>query len=463
MDPRIADTNARYQGLPPRLLMENAGRGIADYIKNNLSGRSVAIVCGTGNNGGDGFVIARHLEGSHHVDVMMPQDPSRIRTSESRENFRLLSMCDVNLIRSYHAPKDWAYDVIVDAMLGTGVRGDVREPYLSYIKKINGLDIFTLSVDTRSGQGTSECVRPNLVISLNEAKTDKAIVLPIGIPEPMKRICGPGNVKFLNRRPKSAHKGQGGTMAVIGGSEIYHGAPLYSAIAGSKICDLVYLLCPGGLSPVLRGMSPDFIVEGTKGGNIGSDILEHPRLGNVDSILCGVGAGRSEETANSLLGIYEKNGETPIVIDADGLFALRGHTEVLKGNMCLTPHANEFESIFGELPEDFGSRKRAVERAASENDCVIMLKGKSDIISCKYGTWENHTGNEGMTTGGTGDVLAGCTAAFASKNGLFESALASTFVVGTAGDMAYEKSNVFFSATDVLDMLPAALKFCIDY
>ncbi|MBN1786382.1 MAG: NAD(P)H-hydrate dehydratase, partial [Candidatus Methanofastidiosa archaeon] len=363
------------------------------------------------------------------------------------------------VIRSYSPPDDWNYDLIVDAILGTGIVGKVREPYLSYINRMNEAESSRLSVDIESGHGTDTKVNSDVVISLHESKQEGALVLPIGIPDQLTRLCGPGNVKFLERRPVTAHKGGGGSMAVIGGSEKYHGAPIYSSIAGSTICDLVYVICPKKVSGAIRCASPDIIVEETSSDRLDGSILDHPRIHEVDCILCGVGAGRSNATLDAFREFYQIC-KTPLIIDADGLHALKGHLDLLKSNMCITPHAREFASLFGELPADHAERKDVVGSLALEYDCTILLKGKIDIISSKGHTWENMTGNEGMTTGGTGDVLAGCTAAFAAKNPLFESALASSFVVGLAGDMVYANDDLFYTASDVLGMLPDALSFC---
>jgi len=459
MDPRIADTNARYYGLPSRLLMENAGRGIADHIKKRYNVDSICIICGTGNNGGDGFVIARHLEDFCNVDVIIPFDPSKVRTPESKENFKVLSKCNVNVIQSYNPPDEWEYGLIVDAMLGTGLRGDVRDPYLSYINAINELEIPILSVDVPSGTGTQAEVKYDEVISLNEKKHDDAIVFPIGIPEKMKSFCGPGNVKFLNKRPKNAHKGNGGTVAVIGGSDKYHGAPLYASKAAAIICDLVYVVCPNSVSGAIRCAGPDVIVEEVNSDNIDDSILDLSRLDTVDSILCGVGVGRESKTVKALRRLYA-DCKKPLIIDADGLYPLRENLDLLNENICITPHANEFALLFGELPADHEGRKQRVEEMASEYGCVILLKGETDMVSFKGMTWENHTGNKGMTTGGTGDILAGTTAAFASKNRLLESALASAFAVGLAGDMVYANRGVYFTASEVVEMLPESLNFC---
>ncbi|MHC1598172.1 MAG: NAD(P)H-hydrate dehydratase [Candidatus Methanofastidiosia archaeon] len=462
MDFRIIDTNARYFGLSPIVLMENAGRGIADHIRNNIDGKKIAIVCGTGNNGGDGFVIARHLENDFDIDVLLVQAPQKIRTKEAMQNFKVLSHCNVNVISSCYPPKHWNYDLIIDAMLGTGASGVVREPYASFIKSINNADVPAISIDVPSGYRTDLELQADATISLHEKKIENATTLPIGIPHQLTKQCGPGNVKFLHRRNKDAHKRQGGVVAIVGGSETYHGAPAYAGITAAKICDLVYVLCPLRVGDALRSLSPDLIIESQIGPDITMHLAKSPLLSSVDSILCGVGAGRSIETVDALLHIYER-ATAPLVIDADGLFALKGHLDLLDKNVCITPHAKEYERLFGPLPGTLNERKKHVKSIAEKYGCTIVLKGMVDIISNGDESWQNITGNEGMATGGTGDALAGCIAAFATTNPLLESALAATFAVGLSGDALYAQKKTFFTARDVVEMLPDVLAFCHGY
>ncbi|MHC1605488.1 MAG: NAD(P)H-hydrate epimerase, partial [Candidatus Methanofastidiosia archaeon] len=290
MDYRIVDTNARYFGLPSRILMENAGKGIADFIKSNFDKKSIAIICGTGNNGGDGFVVARHLEKKYKIDVIVVGDPEKIKTKEAHDNYKLLSHCNVRVQNAY-CPDDintWKYDLIIDAMLGTGIMGNVREPYASYIKKINSLNIPIISIDLPSGYKTDLSVKADKVVSLHTEKTENAYVLSIGIPHLFNCLCGPGNVKYLSKRATDAHKGQGGVLAIVGGSYTYHGAPAYASLAASKICDLVYVICPEKIGESLRTMGPDLIVEPQKGENLSPLFLDNPVLSSAHAILCGI-------------------------------------------------------------------------------------------------------------------------------------------------------------------------------
>ncbi len=458
MDFGVIDANARYYGLPPRVLMENAGAAIARHVIDRYRPASVAILCGTGNNGGDGFVIARHLDDDAAVHVVLSKDPSFIRTDEARANYDLLRYCRASVEVASGTPALGGVDLVIDALLGTGGKGAVREPYRSLIAAANAAGCPILSVDVPSGAGTDLAVAAAETISLHEQKHEGAGVRPIGIPWGLRRLCGPGNVRFLNARGRDARKRDGGTLRIIGGSSLYHGAPAFAGCAAAKIVDLVHMACPASAATALRTISPDLIIEECGSGHLGQEILA-PGRPEADCTLCGVGAGRDPETVDALCALFERN-RGKLVIDADGLYALAGSLETLRGDTCLTPHRGEYERLFGELPSDTGKRAESVEQTAREHGCTILLKGRTDIISNGRETWRNTTGNEGMTTGGTGDVLAGTVAAFGCTNTLFESALAGAFAVGRAGDVAYAHAATYFTAGDVVRELPGVLAYC---
>ncbi len=458
MDFGVIDANARYYGLPPRVLMENAGAAIARHVLGRYRPASVAILCGTGNNGGDGFVIARHLDDDAAVHVFLAKDPSLIRTEEARANYGLLRYCKAPVGVAAGAPALAGYDLVIDALLGTGGKGTVREPYRSLIAAANAAGCPILSVDVPSGAGTGHAVDAAETISLHEKKHDGAGVRPIGIPSGMRRLCGPGNVLFLHARGTGARKRDGGTLRIIGGSSTYHGAPAFAGCAAANIVDLVHMACPATAAAALRTISPDFIIEECGSTHVGHEILTACAQ-KADCTLCGVGAGRRPETVDALCALFERN-RGKMVIDADGLYALAGRLDTLRGDICLTPHRGEYERLFGAPPKDMGTLRESVGQAAREHGCTILLKGKTDIISNGTETWQNTTGNEGMATGGTGDVLAGTVAAFGCTNTLFESALAGAFAVGRAGDVAYARAATYFTAGDVVRELPGVLAYC---
>lgn len=454
----VIDANARYYGLPPRVLMENAGAALAGHVRETYAPSRVAILCGTGNNGGDGFVMARHLDPTTKVHVILARDPSFIRTEEARANYELLKFCNAS-VSVWDGTESLAdYDLVIDALLGTGGRGEVREPYSSMLRAANAAEPPIMSVDVPSGAGTGLQAEAIETISLHDQKHPGAGVRPIGVPIGLTTLCGPGNVSFLEKRPKTARKRDGGTLRIIGGSASYHGAPAFAGIAAAAIVDLVHMACPKAVATALRTISPDLIMEECGESHLGREILGLARP-VADCTLCGVGAGRNPETVEALLSLYERH-EGKLVIDADGLYALIGRTDLLQGSVCITPHRGEYERLFGTLPPEERSVEASVEKAAQETGCTILLKGKTDIISNGQETWRNTTGNEGMTTGGTGDVLAGTVAAMSCTNPLFESALAAAFAVGRAGDAAYAKKATYYTAGDVASELPGVLAFC---
>jgi len=459
MDYRIADANAAAFGLPTRMLMESAGKSIAERVAATRSPRTIAVLCGTGNNGGDGFVAARYLESLADVTVILARDPAFIRTPEARDAFRLLSYCDVTIADGSSPPDLSSYDLVIDALLGTGVSGTPRGPYARLIAAANASGAPVLAVDIPSGYGTDCAVDAEEVVSLHVPKVPGALVASIGIPSLMQRRCGPGNVRFLARRPLIAHKRQGGVVAVVGGSTRYHGAPALAGRAAAPVVDLVHMVCPRAAAGSLRAASPDLIIEEAGDGHLDRTLLDAHAVGRADCILCGVGAGRHPETVDALLALMERAGR-PLVVDADGLYALRGRTDLCRPTMCLTPHRGEYEALFGPLPEGVRARCDAVEKAALDAGCTILLKGVTDIVSDGVQTWTNTTGNEGMATGGTGDVLAGLCAAFACMNGPLPSACAAAYAAGRAGDAVHASLETFFTADDVVRALPAVLAAC---
>jgi NAD(P)H-hydrate epimerase len=393
------------------------------------------------------------------VDVILAKDPSFIRTEEARANYELLAYCRCTTRVAGTDADLVGYDLVIDALLGTGGRGTVREPYRSLISAANAAKCPVLSVDVPSGAGTDLQISAGEVVSLHERKHRDATVFSIGIPSGMRRLCGPGNVRSLARRSKDAHKRDGGTLRIIGGSAAYHGAPAFAGLAAAKVVDLVHMACPASAAAALRTISPDLIIEQCGATHLGTEVLALNRP-VADCTLCGVGAGRDPETVAALLALYERN-SGKLVIDADGLYALAGSIDSLHGDVCLTPHRGEYERLFGPLPENTAKAMETVEQAALEHGCTILLKGRVDIISNGGETWRNTTGNEGMATGGTGDVLAGTVAAFGCTNDLFDSALAGAFAVGRAGDVAYARDMTFFTAGDVVKELPGVLAFCL--
>ena len=447
----ILDCNSRYYGMDAIQLMENAGRNAAEEIgKRYGRDNSIGIFCGPGNNGGDGFVAARFLSQSNEVTVYVVGTPQHIRTEDARKNWHILQHTHVKkvMIRDTVDLSIPDHDIIVDALLGTGLSGELREPYKTLVKTLNSLPGAKVSVDVPTGYTTSVSFHADVTVSMHYPKTDDCTTVTIGVPAAFESLVGPGDVKFLKKRRKDSHKGDNGRILIVGGSREYHGAPIYAGLAASKVVDLVIVACPASAAPVIKEATPDFIVH-----PLSSDYLAVKDVPTVvelasacDVVLLGPGLGMQKETQKACCEVLSHIERA--VIDADGLKALKGNLHLLSPNTILTPHKGEFAMLFGSIEE------------AAKTRCTIIQKGACDTISNGVKTKYNYTGNAGMTTGGTGDILAGLAAGFAACNDIFQAACAAAFVNGLAGDICFDRYKFHYTASDVVTTLQEALSWC---
>jgi hydroxyethylthiazole kinase-like uncharacterized protein yjeF len=449
----ILDCNSRYYGMDAIQLMENAGRSAAEEIEKRYGrDNNIGFFCGPGNNGGDGFVAARFLSQYNEVTVYVIGTPQHIRTEDARKNWHILEHTPVKkvMIRDTTDMLIPDYDIIVDALLGTGLSGELREPYKTLVKTLNSLSGAKVSVDVPTGYKTSVSFHADVTVSMHYPKTDDCTTVTIGVPAAFESLVGPGDVKFLNKRRKDSHKGDNGRILIVGGSREYHGAPIYAGLAASKVVDLVVVACPASAAHVIKEATPDFIVHPLSSDYLAvKDVPTIVELASAcDAVLLGPGLGMQKETQKACCEVLSHIERA--VIDADGLKALKGNPHLLSGNTILTPHKGEFEMLFG---------GDSIEEAA-RNRCTIIQKGACDIISNGVKTKYNYTGNAGMTTGGTGDILAGLAAGFAACNDVFQAACAAAFVNGMAGDMCFDRYRFHYTASDVVTALQEALSWC---
>ncbi len=469
----ILDVNARYFGLETLVLMENAGRGFADEISRRYgSGKKIGIFCGLGNNGGDGFVVARHLMDKNDITLFLLGNPREITTEEARRNWGILENTDLKRISIRDSTDllehDFGkFDLIVDGMLGTGMAGMPREPHKSTILKINQSKAKRVCIDIPTGYGSEISVKSDLTLSFHFPKCEGAEVLTLGIPQDLEKGIGPGDVQVLQKREPDAHKGQAGRVMVVGGSSFFRGALEYAGRAAAKIVDLVYHCSPQPCAGAV-GKIPDFLGTCVEGeflveGHL-PEIIKRVNTYQCDSILVGPGMGLGpgigikDETKKVVIGMVKELKDKKIVIDADGLNAIVENLDILRENIVLTPHRGEFRRLSGQEPTaenvaDFARKYR----------CIVVLKAPVDIVSNGAITKCNFTGNPGMATGGTGDVLSGAIAGFAAENDLFEASLAATFVTGLAGDFVQEEKGYYFTATDVVEKLSEAIRWAEEF
>ena len=476
-DVYVWDINAKWLGITPHQLMENAGAGVAKVIEERFGrGHRIAVFSGTGNNGGDGFVAARHLSFDNDVTVFLVGEEAKIRSEEARHNWEILKGLDFVEIRvlkdsAYIKKLDLSgYDVIVDALLGAGTRGEPREPVRSAIEKINEHSerAKIVSVDLPSGYPSDVRVRADFAVTFQWDKEEyrgfERVIVKIGYPRELYHLVGPGNAKFALRK-RGQHKGQNGRLLVIGGSSSYYGAPYLASKGASYLVDLVYLAMPA--EPAKRITDPDLILRPFPGESFSVKHIDGllQLAEKADAVVIGPGMGLAEETKEFVRAFVARCGK-PMVIDADGLKALAEDLSVLKGKaFVLTPHAGEFKALFGvKPPETLVERAEVVKEKAREAGGVVLFKGAYDIISDGK-TWKyNRTGNPGMTTGGTGDVLAGLVGALiALKNPPLRAASVGAFLNGLAGDMVKEELGENFTALELAKRIPKAIKWVEEF
>ena len=484
---RAVEMNTEYLGVSRLQLMENAGRIIADAIKRRFNlGTRVTVVCGPGGNGGDGFVAARQLAGAEYgVEVILLGSSEGIRSSETLTNWRALcqmksSVCIVEIHDSSDIePLD--ADVVVDALIGTGVRGALAPPFREMVQAIDRSQGFKIAVDVPTGVESDTgavkgpAVKADLTLTFHKQKAGFAkaekhlgelVVCPIGVPPEAELFTGPGDVYMVSkRRPPDSHKGDYGSLLVVGGSEVYSGAPALTAMgAYATGVDLAFVAAPEAAASIIAGFSPSLITVKLKGKRLNQRNIQQlqPFLERVNAVAMGPGLGLHDETVeavDTLLDWIEER-RLPVLLDADALKGFAQKRREIETPAVFTPHGGEFKILTGrEAAGDFKERGKEVQMEAKKLGATILLKGHVDVVSDGVHTRYNWTGNPGMTVGGTGDVLSGVTAGFmAMGSSPFEAAVAGAFVNGAAGDAAYEEKGYHLVPTDLVERIPSVIE-----
>jgi len=471
------DANAAALGVPRKQLMESAGNAVAREVRDVGDPETgVALVCGRGNNGGDALVAARFLS-ADDLTVHLLGRPESIRTEIARENWEALEAAEIPT-RVVGDSADLALgepNVVVDAMLGSGASGALREPERTAARAINdasesGSTVVSVDVpsgidaDTggRTGGADAVAVEPDRVVTFHDEKPglaslDAAVtVADIGIPAAAERFTGPGDLLGIGREP-TAHKGDNGEVLVVGGGP-YTGAPSLSARAALRTgADLVRVACPKAVAREVQGFSADLIVRGLTGDRLRPDHLQWvlSLAADNDVVVLGPGLGRGDGTAEFVRGFLTRY-DGRVVVDAD---ALRAVPEVdTDAELICTPHQGELVGMGGETADDPETRAALVRSYAAEIGHTLLVKGAYDVIADGEETRLNRTGNPGMTVGGTGDVLAGTVGALAAVTDPFRAAAVGAYVTGTAGDLAAEDHGHGLVATDLIDRLSEAMR-----
>jgi len=500
---QLDQTTIKDIGIPGVVLMENAGLKVVESIKNILEdvrGKTVTVFAGKGNNGGDGFVVARHLLNmGAEVRVLIFGDPKEIKgdagvnlgilTAMGHKVHSIMNVNSVNIVKLSMV----STDLVVDAVFGTGFKGAVDEHVGNIIEIINGAGKPVVAVDIPSGleantgKAHGPCIRATHTVTFGLPKTGllvypgvgyagELIVADISIPPAViekrgisKFLLTPGLVQaWLPKRQPESHKGTYGRVAVIGGAEGMTGAAALAGMAALRAgAGLVTLGLPRSLHGLMEVKLTEVMTRPLP--ETDQKTISRDALTEVQSLVewadvVAVGPGISTEPATrALVRDLITELKKPAVIDADGLNALAGHTEILEkcqAPLVLTPHPGEMAGLLGiKTSEVQDNRIEVVTAAAQKWGATVVLKGARTLIAASDGSlYINPTGNPGMATGGSGDVLTGVIAGLMAQ-GLspVHAAAAGAFFHGLAGDQAgRSKGEPGLVAGDILDALLAA-------
>ncbi len=466
----VVDANAEALGVPRKQLMESSGNAIARVVRELAEpGAAVTIVAGRGNNGGDAFVAARFLD-EYDLRIQLLGRAETITTEIARENWDALQQAEYPTEEIRDSTQVGFDDpaLIIDAMLGTGITGDLREPAATAAEAMNDADAPVVAVDVPSGldaeTGTlaETAVDADHVVTFHDSKpglSDLGVpvtVAEIGIPAAAETFVESGDLLRLDRAADS-HKGDNGEVLILGGGP-YTGAPALSAQAALRAgADLVRVACPSNVAREVQGYSENLIVRPFDGPQFAPAHVEQVlALAEANDVLVfGPGLGANEASLDAAVSLLDQF-EGIAVVDADPL--QRVPDIDTEATLICTPHQGELLKMGGPEATDWRERQKQVEEFAAELGHTLLVKGPYDVISNGDRTRVNRTGNPGMTVGGTGDVLAGVTGALAAQLSPIHAASVGAYVTGRAGDIVAAERGNGLVATDLLDAVPGALQ-----
>jgi ADP-dependent NAD(P)H-hydrate dehydratase / NAD(P)H-hydrate epimerase len=494
---REVDRNTIESGIPGIVLMENAGHRVVEFIEKRfapLRAQRIAVLCGKGNNGGDGMVIARQLATRIHpasLDIVLFGAPEELK-GDAAANYRMLRFCGCTVESEIPARARNA-SLVIDALLGTGISGPATGRSLEGIREINnGFPLAkVVAVDIPSGipsdfgDSVGEFARADFTVTFTAPKLGQVlpsncdhvgelVVAPIGSPPDLFEkddsiyvsVIEPSMFRsLLAPRPRWGHKGTFGHVLVIGGSRGKTGAPSMSGIASLRAgAGLVTVASAASAIPVIAGHAPELMTEPlaeNDAGTIARDVALDKLSQGITVVAMGPGIGRNPDI-EALVTRAVSELDQPMVIDADALHpGIRGGGKL----RVLTPHPGEMSRLTGKSIADVQKDRVAAAREfAMENEVVLVLKGQRTAIGFPDGAvWINPTGTPALGTGGTGDVLTGLIAGLLAQfpKQPHEAVAAAVYLGGLAGEIgAREIGEKSFLALDILGYLPRALEAC---
>lgn len=517
---RGLESCAVESGVSMETLMENAGAAVAAAVteKMDVTGKKTVILCGKGNNGGDGFVIARHILAAGARAYVYVLGEEADYSDEARQHLHTLQqLADDETCLLLPAPQseaDWqvlqerllASSVVIDAMLGTGFHGSLRQPIASIVAEVNAAAaagaVTVIAVDMPTGVNsdtgavsngdddedgplfadmtvTFGALKRGLVLYPGRACAGHVEVDPIGMPGPLLMQLEEDPAYLLQEsdiaeivvpRSPDSHKGTHGTIAIVTGSSQMAGAALMAAHGAVRSgAGKVFLCVPGATAPYCIGAQPEIMVRGVGTGDhfTAADADEIIAESKTWSVLAmGPGMGRDAGTKEFLLKVLAAV-DCPVVLDADALNLLAGEKALIASRgsrIIMTPHLAEFSRLSGlSMTEIKADPIAAARHFASKWKVNLVLKGAPTlIVSARTGNvYINSTGNAGMACGGMGDVLTGMIAAMTAHQGMSDlcsAACAGVYLHGSAGDACRKACGPYgFTPMETADALPGVL------
>jgi len=509
-------TTERYR-IPSILLMENAGRSVAEEIEKACPGldkKNIAVLCGRGNNGGDGFVVARYLT-LHNAQpsILLFSEPGKLK-GDALANYEIAQAMGISIqilsapseARSY-LKKMAGPDIIVDALFGTGLSKPVGPDFRHIVEWINNNSprSFVAAVDIPSGlmadspEVIGPAVKAHMTVTFSALKlahvsppasdfAGRVVLASIGSPPALfenpdyrMNLVDQAQVRsILPDRARDSHKGSFGHVYVVAGSRGKSGAALMTGLAALRSgAGLVTLWLPRSLQKGVIGKFPELMTdllpeteEGTSDRSGAERLVS--LLQDMDSLVLGPGVTTHPSTKKLVWELVRRS-PVPVVLDADGINAFVPPAEPIRNEedqpVILTPHPGEMARLIGKKISDVQKNRLGTARDfAVARRCYVVLKGFQTVIATPEGElYINNTGNPGMATGGTGDILSGIMGRFVAawkiqharreKSDLADFICAAVHLHGLSGDLAAEKEGMeSLIATDLLNFLPAAFK-----
>jgi NAD(P)H-hydrate epimerase len=492
-------TSERF-GVPSLTLMENAGGAVADFVISHYAmSERIVVFCGKGNNGGDGFVAARKLHArGKKVQVMLLAEPGDLRGDAAAMFEKLPEPAIVvhsgDELNSERVRTSLLADLYIDAILGTGFKPPVSALYSDAIAILNASKVPVIAVDIPSGADadamtvqTGTIARANAVVTFTAPRpahvfsrltAGPTVVADIGSPEEaiisalhFNVITAKDIAPLIAPRPADSNKGSYGHALVVGGSLGKAGAAAMAGIAVLRVgAGLSTVATAKSVLNTVSGFHPELMTEPlpeSEEGTISEDAIDRvEKLAKGKSVLA-IGPGISgNESSAALVRTLVATTQVPLVLDADGLNAFAGRARELNGKgrtLVITPHPGEMARLAHCTVADVQkNRLEIARRFAREHELIVVLKGHRTLVVQPDGeAWVNTTGNPGMATGGTGDILTGMVAGMIAQNpkDVFNAVLAAVHLHGLAGDVARESVGEHsLIATDLLRGLPDAFR-----